>query len=720
MYIKVLVELSAFNIDKTFTYHVSDELKDKIKIGIRVLVPFNNQKLEGFVLEILDDNKENYDIKDIMDVVDIEPILTNELLELGKWISSDTLSTLISSYQVMLPRALKAKNKSKVSIKYQKIVEIDNLNIILSDKQQLIIDKINEKGKCLYSELKKINSSVDTLLKKGILKIKEVEEYRSIACDNKKYLRHELNNAQKNVYKAIINDLGLSKTFLLHGITGSGKTEVYMEIMEKVISLGKTCLLLVPEITLTNQILDRLKSRFSRIAVLHSALSDGERYDEYRRIKREEVDIVIGARSSVFAPLTNIGIIIIDECHTESYRQDVMPKYDAIEVAKWRSNYFSCPLVLGSATPTLEQYSRAKKGVYTLLELPKRAGNAIMPIIDICDMTKEEKIENSSFTKKLKDAIDEKLKLREQVILLQNRRGYSSMIMCPDCGYVMKCPNCDISLTYHKNKDLMRCHYCGYANKRIVTCPDCGSDKIRELGTGTEKIEEEIKNLFPSAKVIRMDLDTTTKKGSHEKIITSFRNGEYDILLGTQMISKGLDFPNVTLVGVLNADTSLFLPSYKSSENTFELLNQVSGRSGRSNKKGMVIIQTFNPDHYAISLASKNDYISFYEEEMQNRLLGKYPPYFYLAQIIVKSKEYDLVSKEVNKIKMILEKRLPDKEIIGPSTMVPFKINNFCRFSILIKYKKEYDFKSVLKELIDHYKGNTKIKIEISFNPYNV
>ena len=292
--------------------------------------------------------------------------------------------------------------------------------------------------------------------------------------------------------------------------------------------------------------------------------------------------------------------------------------------------------------------------------------------------------------------------------------------MCPDCGYTMKCPNCDISLTYHKTKDIMRCHYCGYATKKMNSCPDCKRDKLRELGTGTEKIEEEIKSLFPNAKVIRMDLDTTTKKGSHERIINDFANHKYDILLGTQMISKGLDFPNVTLVGVINADTSLFIPSYKSNENTFNLLSQVAGRSGRSKVIGDVIIQTYNPDHFAITLASKNDYLSFYEEEMKNRLASKYPPYFYIAVVKVKSKEYDLVSHEVNRIKTMLDNRLPNMSVIGPSMDIPFRINNICRFNIIIKYKKEDDLKLVIRDLINHYKANYKIKIEVSFNPNNI
>ena len=720
MYIKVLVELSAFNIDKTFTYHVNDKLIDKIKVGIRVLVPFNNQKLEGFVLEILSDCDDDYDIKDVIDVIDSDVILNDELLDLGKWLSNETLSTLISSYQVMLPKALKAKNGSNVGIKYQHMVEIDNLNIELSDKQQEIIDKINEKGRCLYSELKKINSSVDTLLKKGVLRKIDVEEYRREKSNDKKYPKHDLNVDQKRVYDEVISNLDKNINYLLFGITGSGKTEVYMEIMEEVIRNGKTCLLLVPEITLTNQILMRIESRFNNVAVLHSGLSDGERFDEYRKIKKGEANVVVGTRSSVFAPLSNIGVIIIDECHSDTFKQDVMPRYDAIMVAKERSKYHNCPLILGSATPTVSTYARSTKNLYKLLVLDKRAGNATLPNIIITDMTKKEKINKTVFSKTLYEKIKEKLELHEQIILLQNRRGYSSTLMCSNCGFVMKCPNCDIPLTYHKNKDIMRCHYCGYANKKIDICPNCNEKSLKELGSGTEKIEEEIKELFSDAKVVRMDLDTTVKRGSHDKIITSFANGEYDILLGTQMISKGLDFPNVTLVGILNADTSLFIPSYLSSENTYALISQVAGRSGRSEKQGEVIIQTFNPDHYAITLASKNNYLEFYQKEMKERLFGKYPPFFYLCEVIIKSRDYEFLSKEVNKIKSIIEIKEPDKLIIGPSMMHPFKVNNVNRFSIIIKYKKENNLKDNLRSLIEHYKSNSKIKIEVSFNPRDI
>jgi len=720
MVIEVLVELSAFNIDKTFYYKVPENLIDKIQIGVRVLVPFSHQTLEGFVMGFCAEEIDN-DVKEIIDVIDQEVILNDELLELGKYISEKTISTLISSYQVMLPKALKAKKKNDVSVKYVTYVKIKNLdNYHLTSKQEEIVNLLKEKGQVLYQELKKINTSVDTLIKNGVLEKVQLEKYRLEIKNDIKEEKKVLTIDQQKVSDEVINNLNNSLTYLLYGVTGSGKTEVYMEIIEKVINEGKQALLLVPEITLASQITKRFCKRFDNIAILHSGLSDGEKYDEYRRIKRGEVDIVIGARSAIFAPLEKIGVIIIDECHSDTYKQDNMPRYDSLDVALFRSEKHLCPVILGSATPTLTQFAKARRGLYKLLVLNKRVGKSNLPIVTLADMTKEERIKNTFFSKTLYDAINKTLKKNEQVILLINRRGYSSSLTCKNCGFTMKCPHCDIGLTYHKGKDMLRCHYCGYATNKPVNCPNCHTNNLRELGSGTEKIEEELKDLFPNARTVRMDLDTTSKKGSHEKIITNFGEHKYDILLGTQMIAKGLDFPNVTLVGVITADTSLFVPSYKSSETTFQLLNQVAGRSGRGEKKGEVVIQTYNIDHYAINYASKNNYLGFFEEEMKNRLQSEYPPYFYLAYIVVKSKDYNLVSGEVNKISAILKNNLKNSTILGPSVCIPFKINDVCRFGILIKYKKEDNLNYVLRSLIDHYKGNNKIKIEIDFNPNNI
>ena len=525
MIVLVLVELSSFNIDKTFYYRIPLELNDKIKIGIRVLVPFSHQTLEGFVVGIEDEVDFDSDIKEIINVIDNEVILNEELLELGKYISEKTISTLISSYQVMLPKALKAKKKNDISVKYVTYVKISNLNNYkLTGKQQEIMDIVKEKKQVLYQELKKINTSVDTLIKNGVLEKVNIEKYRLNLTSEHKETKKVLTSEQQKVASEVIEKLGSSLTYLLYGVTGSGKTEVYMEIIEKVLDDGKQAIILVPEITLASQITKRFCRRFDKIAILHSGLSDGEKYDEYRRIMRGEVNIVIGARSAIFAPFKNIGVIIIDECHSESYKQDNMPKYDSLDIADFRSKRHCCPVILGSATPTLIQFAKAKKGLFKLLVLSKRIGTRKLPKIILSDMTKEERIKSTFFSKTLFDEINETISRKEQVILLINRRGYSSSLTCKNCGFTMKCPHCDIGLTYHKRNDVLRCHYCGYATNKPKTCFSCHTDNLRELGSGTEKIEEELKSLFPDVKTVRMDLDTTTRKGSHEKIINDFQD----------------------------------------------------------------------------------------------------------------------------------------------------------------------------------------------------
>ena len=724
MQANVLVEVSHIAIDKPFTYIVPDSLVNKISIGKRVKVPFNNRVLEGFVigLEKLD---EALDLKEIIEVVDEDIILTPELLELGKIISKKYLSTLISAYQVMLPKALKASNNTKVNKKMDKYVvlnvndeELDNNKF--NDKQMEIINKLISNKEVLKSNLDSVSiSSVKTLLNKNIIKIIEKEHYRLEDSGEYNYKIHELNEEQKKVVSEVINSKDLPKTFLLHGVTGSGKTEVYMAIIDEELKRGKTAIVLVPEISLTPQMVYRFKSRFkNNIAILHSRLSDGEKYDEYRKISRGEVDIVIGARSAIFAPLKNIGTIIIDEEHTSTYKQENNPKYSAIDIAIIRSEYHKCSVVLGSATPSLESYAKAIKGVYKLLELKKRANNKSLPKVELIDMFKEGKVKGH-FSKRLIDEINKRLKRDEQIILLLNRRGYASFITCSNCGYVEKCPNCDITLTYHKTSNTLRCHYCGYGTNKKEVCPKCGENSMKDLGLGTEKIEEELHELF-KARVVRMDFDTTSRKGMHEKIINDFKNKKYDILLGTQMIAKGLDFDNVTLVGVINADTSLLIPSFRSSENTFQLINQVSGRSGRGEKEGIVIIQTNNMGHYAIRCAKDHDYLSFFKKEMMIRRELSYPPYFYLVSIKIISKDYSKARDEANKIGKILKQNLPSSIILGPSISNVFKLNNEYRFNIIIKYKKEDKLYNMLIKLRDHYKNNNQIRIDIDFNPNNI
>ncbi len=716
MTVNVLVELSNRNIDKYFTYNVPNILTNRIKIGIRVKVPFGKQTLEGFIMEI--NNESNIELKDIIDIVDEDIILNDELIKLGKYIKEKTLCTLISAYQSMLPKALKAQNKTNINKSFTKIIllNIDKeslKDLKLNDKQKEIINNVVN-GNHKKEDLNKIsNSSLKTLINKKVLKELLIENYRLKHTINVDYPIYELNEEQKKAVLKITNSNDL--VYLLHGVTGSGKTEVYMELIERTIKNNKSAIVLVPEISLTPQMTDRFRSRFKDdIAILHSRLSEGEKFDEYRKIVKGLVKIVIGARSAVFAPLTNLGIIIVDEEHSTTYKQESNPKYNAIDVALERAKNNNAKVVLGSATPSLESYSRTLAKKYNLVELKNRANNKPLPEVTIVDMNNEKR--GSFFSKLLIQKIQEKLDNDEQIILLLNRRGYASFVTCASCGYVSKCPNCDVTLTYHKSSDMERCHYCGYATKRHDQCPKCHEKAIKNLGIGTERIEEELNKLF-SARIIRMDLDTTNTKGAHEKIINSFRNHEYDILLGTQMIAKGLDFPNVTLVGVINSDTSLMIPSFRSSEYTFQLLSQVSGRSGRSEKIGTVIIQTYNPDHYAIKLSKTQDYLLFFKQEMLIRKKLNYPPYCYIVSIKVVSSDYDIVKQESSNIAHKLEQNLPNSLILGPSIGSMFKYKNTYRFGIMIKYKKEDNLYPYLKQLIEHYQSNSKIRLDIDFSP---
>ena len=503
-------------------------------------------------------------------------------------------------------------------------------------------------------------------------------------------------------------------------MTGSGKTEIYMKLIDDVLKEGKEAIMLVPEISLTPQIIDRFKSHFNEdIAILHSALSDGEKYDEYKRILRKEVKIVVGARSAVFAPLNNIGIIIIDEEHSNTYKQDHNPRYNAIDVAFLRGETHNAKVILGSATPTIESYARGKKGYYELVVLNKRANNASLPLVTVIDMSKEIRKGNKIFSKELLLNIEDRLNKNEQIMLLLNKRGYSSYLMCEECGEVLKCPYCDITLTYHKTSDMNRCHYCGYAEKNNHKCKNCNKDSLKLMGYGTEKVEEEINRLFKDARVLRMDIDTTSKKGSHKDIIDKFNNHEADILVGTQMISKGLDFPLVTLVGVINADTILNLPDFRSNEKTYDLLSQVSGRAGRSSIPGKVIIQTFNPDNYAIKLSKSHNYEEFYNEEIKVRKRLYYPPYSFIALIKIGGKDYKYSINEAKKIGDYIRKKVDKEIVLGPSASSLSKINNIYYFEIIIKYRDKNKIIGLLNEIKLLTENNGKIRIEFDINPNN-
>lgn len=718
MKVDVLVELKIKGIDQTFTYLVPDNLKDKIKIGIRVLVPFGRQQLEGFIVNI--NNKElDYKLKEIIDIIDLKPVLTNEMLELGKYISNKTLCNLISAYQTMLPRALKAKKGLNINKKYLTYLKLNKDYIPKNDKQKEIIDLLKNK-EILKSEIVKISSSsVKTLIEKGIIIEIKKEIYRLNDENIKEEKKIVLNIDQKKVVDRVLEFKKSFRPFLLHGITGSGKTEVYMHIIEEVIKDEKQVIVLVPEISLTPQLVNNFKKRFGNmIAILHSALNDGEKYDEWRKIVNNEVKIAIGARSCIFAPFTNLGMIIIDEEHSDTYKQENNPRYNAIDIAIYRCKTYNCPLILGSATPSIESYTRAKSNIYELLELKKRVNNTL-PSVKLIDMKDEIRKGNNLFSEELHDSIINCLEKNEQVILLLNRRGYSTVITCHNCGNTIKCPNCDIPLTYHKLSNKLNCHYCDYTTYKPNKCPNCNSINIQDLGLGTEKLEEEVKKIF-NCKVVRMDVDTTSKKGSHERIITDFKNKKYDILIGTQMIAKGLDFEDVTLVGVINGDSSLNIPDYRSSERTFSLLNQVAGRSGRSKKNGKVIIQGFNIDHYSIVKSSENDYIGFYNEEMRIRKLLKYPPYYNLTLIKISSKDYQECVKESKKIHSYLSNNIKDVIILGPSNCNMPKINNIYYMQIILKYKNTNLIIDSLKFIINQYKINKKVNVDIDINPKNL
>lgn len=724
MYAKVIIEIGVKNVDKMFTYIVPDNMKEDIKVGCRVKVKFGSMVLEGFVLELTNAiDKVDYELKEIIELVDKIPILNKEMLELGKKIQEITLCSLISAYQVMLPKALKASIKTNINTKLiryavsnkkdmELITYIENTKY---EKQREFLKKLIVKKKI---KVDKLESYLNTLEKNGLIKFIYEEDYRYKFNTNNSDTRVILNNEQEVCVNKVVNSFGISKTFLLYGVTGSGKTEVYMNIIEKAINKGMSAIMLVPEISLTPQIVERFALRFGdNIAILHSGLSDAEKYDEYRKITMGKVRIVVGARSAIFAPLTNIGVIIIDEEHTATYKQENHPRYHARDIAILRSEYHNCPIVLGSATPSLESFARAMNKNYELLVMKKRANNMVLPDVHIVDMKEEIKRGNYTFSKLLIDKINEKISKGEQVILLLNRRGYSPLIKCSKCGEVEKCPNCDISLTYHKSSDSLRCHYCNYTKKCPSKCMKCGSTDIKGIGLGTEKLEQEIIDKF-KARVIRMDADTTSKKGMHEKIIKEFGLGKYDILLGTQMIAKGLDFPKVTLVGVINADMSLCVPDFRSSERTFQLLSQVSGRAGRGKYPGEVIIQTFNPNHYSIRYAKNHDYLNFYKEEMAIRKQLNYSPYYFITLVRISCKNYEEGFKHANKIKDYLEKNLSsDTILLGPTMASMFKINNIYNYQCIIKYKKDLKLKDTLINIDNIYKTNNKVNVEIDVDP---
>ncbi|WP_227935762.1 primosomal protein N' [Alkalihalobacillus deserti] len=795
MIAKVIVDVPSSQTDRLFDYDIPEEWVDVIQVGIRVIVPFGPRKIQGFVVEIVSESSHDK-TKPIYEVLDMVPVLTEELVQLGEWLSHHTLSFKLSAYQLMIPAALRTKVKKKIVLKTDPNLLPDKIQPLFAEAIQIEWGKleenkkllksiqlavkegllevdylVEEKGKKKTERYVKVASNINTLeplparavkqkdlltyieerkqpmnvqsllqetqmtrqvlttlIKKGFVEEFEQEVYRdpTAGVEYERTNPLQLTEKQQEVIAPILHSLEDDKhrSFLLHGVTGSGKTEVYLQAIDKALKQGREAIVLVPEIALTPQMVQRFKGRFgSKVAVLHSGLSMGEKYDEWRKILRKEVRVVVGARSAIFAPFTNIGIIIIDEEHETSYKQEENPRYHARDVAIHRGEYHRCPVILGSATPSLESYARALKGVYQLLPLKERVNNRAMPSVEVVDMREELRQGNRSmFSYSLLDKLKDRLEKGEQTVLFLNRRGYSTFVMCRDCGYVATCDHCDISLTYHRTQHSLKCHYCGHEEKMPDTCESCGSDHIRFFGSGTQKVEEELTRVLPEAKVIRMDIDTTRRKGSHEKLLSAFGRGEADILLGTQMIAKGLDFPKITLVGVLAADSMLHIPDFRSAERTFQLMEQVSGRAGRHDLEGEVIIQSYTPDHYSIELVKTHNYEQYFQMEMSQRKVGLYPPYVFMILINISHPELTHVIHISEKIVSFLKREVSDQTVIlGPVASPLARIKDRYRYQCMIKYRNESRLRETLQEIQQHYIreiNQGQLQVSIDMHPY--
>ena len=708
MVVGVLVDRTNLSVNKV--YHYNYNLDKKISIGSRVLVDFHNKLSEALIVSFPKET-ELKKLKEVIEVIDEESILTLELLKLGRFMEKKYFTSLMSCYQTMLPKPFKLGTQEKLQDKKITYYFLDKENVKLTVKQQEIVDYLKDKKLDRLENFSK--AIIKALVNKNVLKEKKVL-LSTIIEDKKEFKEISLSVKQQEIYNEIIDSL--ESKYLLYGVTGSGKTLIYLHLINHYLSEGKTALLLVPEISLTIQTMNFFKNYFKEnIAILHSSLSDREKYNEYLKIKRKDVRVVIGVRSAIFAPLENLGVIIIDEEHSDTYNEySKNPKYSTKDIALFRSEYNNAKLVLASATPLVKDYYLAEKTKeYKLLKLLNKY-NDLKLNIKIIDLKENKTL--SYFSKELKEKILEKLKNHEQVILFLNRKGYANYVMCASCGEVKKCPNCDISLTYYKNDNQLRCSYCEHSEKYINFCDKCHEKDLNIMGVGTEKLEEELNTLFKDYKVLRMDMDTTRKKGSYEKIINDFKNHLYDILVGTQMIAKGLDFENVILVGVINADQSLMIPSYNAIENTYSLLSQVSGRSGRSSKQGEVIIQTYNPDNYGILEVVNQDYESFYKKEIDIRKKLLYPPFSNMLTLKVKSINIDLVKEHIIKIYKYLKLNLEETtSILGPNILNIRKLDKKYECSITLKYLEDQNLDKIIKFLKNYYNKDRYVSFDIEF-----
>lgn len=731
LYAEIIINSEAIELDRTFTYKVKEEQNEIIQVGHRVKVPFGkgNRLIEGFVIALKCDEIEKIKgIKNINSILDEEPILSPDDSKIIDFLREKYLCKYIDAIRSIIPVGLMRgiKNKKKQVIYFKK--DLCGKLLEKESYRNLILYIREHDGEFTKSELTKDGTfsiyTLNKLIQGGFLEVKEEVIYRYNNKVYEEYEKNKLNSEQLNAFEKIVNSE--KKGFLLKGVTGSGKTEVYMSLVSRILKEGKSAIMLVPEISLTPQMIERFKGRFGKdVALFHSKLTPGERFDEWFRIKRGEVSLVVGARSAIFLPLINLGLIIVDEEHENSYKSDHNPKYSTKEVAKFLSQIKGCKYVLGSATPSIESFYEALEGKIELIEIKNRIDNKPLPVMEVIDMREELKNKNLSIlSRSLVLEIEETIKRGEQIILFLNRRGFSTFVSCRSCGYVFKCPECDVSMTYHKNGYLI-CHMCGMAQREVKLCPKCKSKYVKFFGAGTERVQDEVKKIFPKARVLRMDVDTTRTKDSHEHIYNSFKNGEGDILIGTQMVSKGLDFKNVTLVGILAADISLNIPDYRSSERTYQIITQVAGRAGRGDMKGKVIVQTYTPDNASLNYAINNEYDELFKEEIKVRKAMKYPPFSTILLINGQSKIEEKLIKFMNILKFQLNKILVEDgqlEILGPTPCIITKIKDNYRWQIIIKGDISINLRKKIKDMLYELTKSVynNIRVSMDFNPNNM
>lgn len=713
----VWMEHSLTQLNQVFTYLCGDF---NVQMGMRVLVPFGNQQLLAFVDHVEDVNmsQEEYEqqhqlrLKRIDDVIDETPIFNQELMDLGKWMAHHTISNVIECYQAMLPNKLKPKSNHEM-IKMDVFAHFVMDGEKLTPKQQELLNLCKQKDQLRKELYAKSVSITKKLIDLGCIEWVEKEvEYHPVIQECLEMPLPLTMEQQEAMDK--IQSLPQEAICLVHGTTGSGKTELYLQLANVYVKKHQQVLILVPEISLTPQMVKRVVRRFGhQVAIYHSNLSSQEKYEQYQRVRKGEVSIVVGTRSAIFMPFVNLGLIILDEEHDSSYKQDRSPRYHCRDVAIQRAKYHHAKVILGSATPSLESYARALKNVYHLIHLKSRVFGDLAKT-QIVDMSQEIRKGNDILSSVLKEKLYQVLKKKQQAILLLNRRGYTPILRCSQCGHVMKCPHCDVALSYHKDDHRLKCHICGESYPADPICPTCGQKQWRFLGVGTQRLQEEVERLFPNAKVLRLDADTSSRKGAHEKILSAFERHEADILVGTQMISKGLDYPNVTLVGVLQADALLSRSDYRCVEMTFDLLVQASGRSGRGIQDGEVILQAYDASHYGIQTAAKQDYLSFFHQEMHYRHLGQYPPYTYFISLVLSMKDKMEAYKQAHEIKdWFVQQNL---QVLGPSELL--KRQDLERYRILLRGKDlEY-----MKQLVhvwkkEQQKQKKRLLVSIDVNP---